>query len=631
VAARVSTVRLTRGDVVKYSKHVAGVVAMGKTIRPEYHDRSTWLREGDQHPTYDSFHSWWIELPGWGRTHVRLAVIMWAWMAYMLWAGTIDTVGTVLFWLTSVVYGIMLVGLLYQLTPLMRHHRVYVKPLHNVLMNIMPEEMSAQRRHRMVVIPRNFLNDDSAGVKIYLPPNEPLDTRDKQRILSAVSSKTGLPTDEVTVSWNTIGSRPHVVVKPRPRPIDSVTWQTIEERAMMHLEETRVMIGLGRGDKPICIDFENDSPHLAISAGTGAGKSVLIKIILAQMVHRGADAVILDVKRLSHTWANNLPGIKYLKDVAKVHEELLSLVEELQERNLKADRGEDVGRRMFIVVEELNSTKLQLDLYWRAHGGRGLSAAVQALIQLLCMGRQVKMHVISAAQSFTAAAIGGPAARENFGIRALSKYSSQMWNMLCGDVKPMPRKSSVKGRWQLVWGGETHEVQVAYMTDAEAQDLVRSTAAPGRVFATSVQAEVVRRPEPQKEHSSVPGNDGTWVPADTLRPGVPNFELIQGGAQGNADDEEPDTDDADTELPHASDQRMRVYRDTDDIGNSRRQLITLAEAVDQLPGQKMTLAALRLQRARDEMFPAPRSKKGAADLYDLDELVEWKIVKDVQR
>lgn len=96
------------------------------------------------------------------------------------------------------------------------------------------------------------------------------------------------------------------------------------------------------------------------------------------------------------------------------------------------------------------------------------SPAISALADLLFMGRSAKVNVLAIAQMLTARAIGGPEARENFGIRCLARYTSNNWKMLCPEAS-MPRAGRTQGRWQIVIGGTATEVQVAYLSASQAR------------------------------------------------------------------------------------------------------------------------------------------------------------------
>src|SRR5690242_14976397 len=98
------------------------------------------------------------------------------------------------------------------------------------------------------------------------------------------------------------------------------------------------------------------------------------------------------------------------------------------------------------------------------------SPAITAIADILQMGRAAKVNLVGVAQMLTARAIGGPEARENFGVRCLARYTANAWKMLVPEAA-MPRASRTLGRWQLVVGGHAIEVQVGYLTAAQARTL----------------------------------------------------------------------------------------------------------------------------------------------------------------
>jgi hypothetical protein len=72
-----------------------------------------------------------------------------------------------------------------------------------------------------------------------------------------------------------------------------------------------------------------------------------------------------------------------------------------------------IGPRLLILLEEINATMKQLARYWektRESGDPKVSPAIDALNEILYMGRQLRMQVLLVAQSATARALGGPLA-----------------------------------------------------------------------------------------------------------------------------------------------------------------------------------------------------------------------------
>ncbi|MFB6989692.1 hypothetical protein ACNPQN_42510 [Streptomyces sp. NPDC056297] len=194
------------------------------------------------------------------------------------------------------------------------------------------------------------------------------------------------------------------------------------------------------------------------------------------MLHHGSRVFVLDTKRISHPWANGIDGVTYCADI---HDQLIAFGMEVRGRTRVADElGIDadpkaIGPRLLILLEEVNATMKQLARYWeriRESGDPKVSPAVDALNEILYMGRQLRMHVLLVAQSATARALGGPEAREQFATRILARYSANAWRMLAPEVHPAPKSTKHHGRAQVVSGGSARETQVLFFTEAEARE-----------------------------------------------------------------------------------------------------------------------------------------------------------------
>jgi len=143
----------------------------------------------------------------------------------------------------------------------------------------------------------------------------------------------------------------------------------------------------------------------------------------------------------------------------------------------------NVGDHLLVVCEELNVMAARLREHWasqRVPGDPSRSPAIVALNELLFMGRQVKIHILQAAQRAEANAVGGGAARENLVGRVLiGKVQRKTWGMLAGEFE-YPPMSLKRGRGFLVTDA-VHEVQTILLTEQEAWDLALAgevTAAP---------------------------------------------------------------------------------------------------------------------------------------------------------
>ncbi|WP_433228984.1 helicase HerA domain-containing protein [Micromonospora sp. CA-248260] len=315
--------------------------------------------------------------------------------------------------------------------------------------------------------------DGDQGPRIELTADTPYLTREQRQLVSSIIGSK-IPVADLVETWHQVGPRVRAVWTVRKRPPAQVGAEQVAAN-LAGLAEWEFYIGQGAGDRPVTLSLRDDSPHVAVSAGTGAGKSVLAELIAVQVLNRGGRVVILDRKG-SHRWALGLAGVDYCTKPAQMHDALVRLAALADERNqlaLHEAEDWDPGPRVLVIAEELNATIGQLVNFWaevRSKGDQKRSPAVAALADLLFMGRSAKVNVLAIAQMLTARAIGGPEARENFGVRCLARYTANNWKMLVPEAA-MPRASRTLGRWQIVVGGQTTETQVAYLTDAEAREL----------------------------------------------------------------------------------------------------------------------------------------------------------------
>jgi hypothetical protein len=264
--------------------------------------------------------------------------------------------------------------------------------------------------------------------------------------------------------------------------------------------------------------------------------------------------------------------VVYCKDVAHIHDTMVLVGREVQRRNVAADDVRaHVGPRLFVILEEANATFDLLNQYWselRQSGDPKRSPAATALAYILYTGRAVATNVVVAAQQLRADAVAGGSARENLGVRLLGGATESTWRMLAPEIKPVPPKPKVKGRWRLVTGGELTEFQSLWATDQEA----RAWAAQGRGV----------------------------LPAGLNVLGPSTIDIG----------------------PDREKQLGRVLA---------RRLVGLRDAVGELPGDPITLHALRKAAQRDLRFPVPVDEHRGRHMYDPDELARWKRGRDAAR
>jgi hypothetical protein len=435
------------------------------------------------------------------------------------------------------------------------HRKNYVKPLHVRLAGTAGIPV-ANKPESWLEIPR-----DRSYAKLTWPKNAELPKPQDRQAIEMVASAT-LGMKGARPHWGFTGPRLTLrLIPPVPPPVwaylDTIEWgdrepdgvrQDAIRQAILDAGVDDIILGIGEDGTVVKVSLRNDSPHLALSADTGKGKSVVVRCILAQILFRGGIGAILDNKLVSHPWARGLPNVAYCDDIEKIHAFLVWLDGELDRRARFIREHTDVygtltgspGPRLMIVLEELNLLANRLQTYWdmcRAEDPSlpRVSPAKRALENASYIGRELKVHLLFVSQRLSARATAGSAdVRMNMGTRILAGYDAATWDMLVGKQTPMPPPSKHPGRMQVfVKGGDLAEAQIALFTHAEARQFAANSniTVPGELqHLTRFKAAGVKDPYPSVPVVPGQGGDGAAVivtDVPELPPAVQNWMTIQ--------------------------------------------------------------------------------------------------------
>lgn len=457
-----------------------------------------------------------------------------------------------------------------------QHRRAWIEPLHMVCAPLVG--------HPVAVPPQSWLavEPDRSRAVLALPEGRDFsDPADQSRIARAAAAKLGIEAPDI--SWRLGGPEPTLTITRSVPPPAKVLLADV----LKYVDEAGaevLVIGLGKGGKPVTISLDGDSPHLGLSMGSGAGKSVTARFLAAQMLYKGAIVLVLDIKRISHMWAKGLPNAAYARDDEEIHEALIWLQQEVTRRNKVADIAADiegrvhanVGPRILVICEEMNATIKRLRAYWRQVRDREdpvRSPALDALDEVNFTGRQVRVNLMMIGQRLSAEATGGGDSRESLAALLFARYKPSTWKMLCPDF-PMPPATRHPGRAEVVTDA-VRQTQVAYLTGVQARELALA----GRVALCPAGMPFAGPPLPAQQQQGELGN----------RP-----EL------GNATVSGP------PEPPAVAAPEPVGLRQAIELG-----LIPVK------------LAAARSDRHRDGDFPRPVSRAGLEMLYDPVELADY--------
>ncbi|MGH3353338.1 MAG: hypothetical protein ACRDPS_21935 [Nocardioides sp.] len=574
----------------------------------------------------------WDLMAGWKRGLWRLGIpaalvgIWWCWTNHQTLTATALVIGS------GMGLGIYAAAT-YRRVREAEHMRRYVLPLHQALAPQLGYGPEMKPRH-WIHVPMNF-RDEDAEIRLELPvsfyagPEEAGTLRAGRSMRGAIDGyvyeKLGLSSADMIASYAMQGEFPAVTYKHRARVPKLVTADDIREH-MEAADESAPVIGLTRGKKPVSIDLDSESPHVAVSIGTGGGKSMLTRSAIIHVLMHGGLVVVLDVKRTSHRWLKGHPRVLYVRDPADISAALLRLRAELDRRQILTDDEEDAwpGPRILVVVEERNTMVGAIKSWWaktRTKEDPTTPPALDALNELAFMGREPMMHLWSIAQSATARTMGGPEGRENYACRILGRFTYGNWNMLVGKAHAMPKSSRHRGRVQVVME-EVVETQTTMWEKEEAQEAAWSIFPEGLdtpEIAPSVDDFFGRLVVGDLPGSPVVSGEVLEAHDDLLAlpSPVPAMPSDLGEQRGTVPEESP-----------VSRENVEAPKRENVIQFERP--VTLTEALEKgiltgfSPDLKKAKDALKKAKRRaGSEFPQAVGKRGNADVYKPSQLAHW--------
>ncbi|WP_433024746.1 helicase HerA domain-containing protein [Actinomycetospora sp. CA-053990] len=592
----------------------------GREMDGRRRTNATWRHRGNERTRNDLYAGRWAHLPRGARAGWRLVAL--AGFLGLLWGWVFRPEAT---WTALHVFGVL--ALLVFFHWLWRHldratvQQRWVMPL-AIALAARWGISSGGDPHTWIDVPAGHRSNPERPVRVMLP----LDyrERDKQQEESAklIARKTGIPVREMDWEIDLEGPRSVLVVRAQKVPPELVGF----EDAKPYLEQvtpTTLFLGLDTDSSPVWISWALDSPHLALSFGSGAGKSTVVRLLAAQTLRMGGKVIIFDIAKEggSHgDWCRDadgelLPGIEIYRDVESGHDGLVRWAAERKRRSkARWERTGETFQRTMVVLEELNSTTPELKAYWakiRETGEPASSPAVEAIRTIVNAGRDVDMNVIAVAQRFDAAAIGGGAVRSSFMLRVLSRFDEQARRMLIGEITdPKPKSSNHPGRMVLAVGGEATVVQGAFLTPEETVE-----------WATNGQPQPDSASQSQASQRVLPGQvvPGAGDSADSgdSRPGRGRLSLVPTAPDELAGLPNVGRDPADT--PAEQDAQPAYEAEYEAV--SLRTAAT-DSGVGLVPLDVKALKNMR-DRFKDKGFPEPIARDRQVMLYDPAALIRF--------
>lgn len=217
----------------------------------------------------------------------------------------------------------------------------------------------------------------------------------------------------VTADTGNDGRKIVLTVVPHPGPWPKVLLWDISK---MPLKYSAVALGENRGEL-ITNDF-SITPHLLLAGQTGSGKSVLLKIIMLQILHKGWQVYLADYKRGSdygRNWetrctllTDDMPLLEALEEIRTEMERRLDLLHETDCPNIdiyNSKYGTQVPR-IAICFDEIAEAVEKTSGMSKAEKERKEQISY-LLSSLARLGRAAGVHLILATQRGSADVLAG--------------------------------------------------------------------------------------------------------------------------------------------------------------------------------------------------------------------------------
>lgn len=460
----------------------------------------------------------------------------------------------------------------------------YIDPAARTLYAMAGVRYDRRAARDRVAVPAGWSPGDA--VVITLPTDAPLTAAKERQLVSAVGGRMGIVDAKGT--WSRTGPAVRVEIVGTPLPPPVVTLEMLR-KAIAAAPVGQPIVGWGT-DGPEHIDYAQDSPHVALSGAAGTGKTTLLRFLLAQRMSHGVGVIFLDAKRWSHRWAHHLPEERsqYWYRVPDIHNSLVALGEELQ-RRIEC-REDELGtfRTIDVVVEEINSLIKMLTGYWRGERKRIMNEA-KALQK-----EDMDYDESDLDPPLLSPAVAAMQFAVNMG-RELQIHMHVAAQRLEANVFGSNSGAAVRQSFQLRLMAQWD--RALWKMLANGQEYVAWPGGPRGLwgFVQGTEFKIVRVPD------------------------MSSAEAVQLATSGTVD-------------TAIFGQQHRVVQD--DVQVSITSAVTLATALDMLPGQDgpraLSMAGLRTAAGRPG-FPAPLDKpdgqpyaRTEARLYDLAGLMSWR-------
>ncbi|MDF4254726.1 hypothetical protein [Streptomyces sp. WMMB303] len=382
---------------------------------------------------------------------------------------------------------------------------LYGPPLWAALRPLLGLPEDAQR-HEWLHLP-DQLRAEGARIRLKLPWSYVGSDHEKDVLSTLMNSR--LP-GEWAGRWHRQGQEQYAdwthkrPTKTAPDPEPPAKVDLFGERMQEAIEaapEGTYILGVDAQDEITELPLIGEESHIAVSVGTGGGKSSLLQTLAVQVIRQRGTVVAIDPKMVSLQCLHGIEGVHIYDDPGQGGDmrRVLEWASQVTDsRFYEMREGCTEFPPLFLFLEECNELTDILKTVWaetKEPGAPSQDPIWTKVASVLRRGRQVNVHVVAVFQDLRDTDFGGVSLGLLFPYKLMGAYAKKQWDRIIGSNVAMPPSERKAGRLVGVKNGNAFRFQAAYaiVEDPEDRKLTkeeRTEKAEGRMreYATTLRA-----------------------------------------------------------------------------------------------------------------------------------------------
>lgn len=256
--------------------------------------------------------------------------------------------------------------------------------------------------------------------------------------------------------------------EPEPPAAVDLLGQRMQEAIEAAPPETYIL-GIDENDEIVALPLVGAEAHIAVSVGTGGGKSALLQSLATQVVRQRGTIVGVDPKMVSLRPLKGIEGVFLYNDPGRGRDmrralEWVADVVEARFYEMVSGVRKDFPP-LFLYMEESNELTGILKAVWMKTKDKDDPAQDpiwEAVAGILRKGRQVNVHAVAVFQDLKDTDFSGVSLGLLFPVKLMGAYAKKQWDRIVGSNVSMPPSERKPGRLVGVKNGQAFRFQAPY-------------------------------------------------------------------------------------------------------------------------------------------------------------------------